>query len=187
MPAEITRANPAALPDSTAVALGMVNWAGAPEAFVSATAPTSGTIYARAIWLPAGVPVTSTRFFLSVAGAGTIPTGIFAGYCNTTTVLAQSGNLNADSAWTSTGYRDTALSAVWTPSVSGLYYQLLLQNGSWGTTQMSLNRGGATAPSIGTPLLYATGGTAQTVLPANNAAITLASTGTPVDYWVAAV
>lgn len=171
-------------PPAHALQMGWQSWTYDPSFSTAATAPTSQTIYCVALPLTEGQIITNVLFDVTTAGAGTVPTGIYVGLCNATTMVAQSNNLNSSSAWTSNTTIGTApLNAAYTVPTTGLYYAVLLVNGTWGTTQMTLQRITGARNTVGGLLMQATGGTGQTTLPANNSAITLVSTGSPLRYW----
>ena len=162
---------------------GVVSWNFNPINSTNTSSCTSQTIYATAVPYRAGQVVTNIGYGVGTAASGTNPTGVFVGLCNATTVLAQSANLNANVGWQSVQLVAFALTAPFTITADGLYYHLLLVNGTWGTTQAQMSRGILNYFNLGTPFIAATGGTAATTLPANNAAITLANTGSPLTFF----
>lgn len=151
----------------------------------SNTAVTSQTVYAVGVAYRAGQVVTNINWIVATAGAGTTPTNMFCGISNTTTVLAQTADVKASAQWTATGLASLALSAPLTIPSDGIYYHLILANGTWSVTQMALARGSGLVVANGSNLLIATAGTAATALPATGAAITLASSGTPLPFYTA--
>lgn len=165
--------------DPLAAALGFVNWSSNPDNSQTTTALTSGTIYAVSLWLPAGKACTGIALPLHTAAAGTAPTGVYAGLSTNSVMEAQSSNLHSSSELTSTGWAQLPFSATYTPSVAGLYYALILINGTFGTTQPAFLRGSNTgvfnSTLSGQSPLCGNIGTSQTVLPSNAAAVTLAA------------
>lgn len=171
-----------------AAAVGEKTWSYDPSLAGTATAPTAGTVYATAVAYRQGQVVNRLDFYVAVAGAGTAPTHIYAGICDSTgRMLAQIADAAGSAQWTSSANRIASvdLTGPWTVPTSGLYYHVFLQVGAWGTTQLTLNRvGGVAAMNTGT-LLYATGGTTgQAALPANNSTITGGLVATnALRYW----
>jgi len=170
--------------DPLAKAFGLVNWNANWGTFPNNGAPTSQLIYATPIWLPFGVPISKVATLIEVAAVGTAITGGYMGVCSPTTMIAQTANIGTAAASYPTGPLVKALSGSvtsYTPtpadSSTGLYYVLLLLNGTFGTTQPTFALSSQTAtyssPSGGTFPGAATAGSAQTVLPANGAAVTL--------------
>jgi hypothetical protein len=167
--------------DPAAVGLGYVNYNSAPGLHGSATALTSGVVYLVSLFLPYGYLVTNVVLQSTVAAAGTNPTGFFVGLAGPSGVMvAQSANVAANAALQATGPVALPLSATYTPGVAdsttGLFYVVVLLNGSWGTTQPTFLRTSgvaATAKPLGSnPQPFGTGiTTAQTALPANGASI----------------
>jgi hypothetical protein len=169
--------------------LGFKSWAFDWGMTSGATAPTAGTIYLRAIPLRAGQKISKVDWITSQQGVGTAPTHIYTGYCDSTgKMLAQSADLGASSIWTAGALIVQApLSAEWTVPADGIYYAVILQVGSWGTTQMTLAKGvsGAAAGGLG-PLPYPTAGTAKTALPANGESLSTPLVTNGLNYWVGA-
>jgi hypothetical protein len=174
-------ANLLAYRDPIARSLGLLAASGELGLVSTSFVIVSQTIQCSAVWLNAGDVVNNVMFNVATGGAGTAPTGIFVGLCDATTMRAQSGNLAANVQWTTgSAFVIQALSAPYTAQASALHYVMFLQNGAWGTTQMTLNRLnnlGAQQPSGGSTFIYATAGTGQTALPANNTPVTLAAAG----------
>lgn len=147
--------------------LGVVSWNGDPHLHGSAaTAPTSQLGYAMSVPYRAGQVVTNLGFHVSTAAAGTVPTGIFVGLCNLTTILMDSANKASDTAWTTLGLRQVALSSAYTIPSDGLYYHLFLQNGVFGTTPLQLGRTANVQNQISGGWFFATIGSGLTALPA---------------------
>lgn len=167
-------------------ALGLVSWNVYPLASSSAQpALTSQTVYAMGVPYRAGQVVTRLGWVVNTAASGTAPTGMFIGVSNATTMLMDSANLAASTAWTTQGLRTAALTSPLTIPATGIYYHLILQNGAFSVTQPAFSRIASPVSSQvdGAGALYlATAGTAATSLPAVNAAITLANTGTMLNF-----
>lgn len=167
------------LVDPLALALGLQTWGGYPSRLTQ-SALTSQTIYAMAVSLCAGQVVSSVVLWNQVAASGTSPTGFFVGLADSTgKMLVQSSNLNASTELTAVKDSQLALASSYTVPATGIYYVVILQNGTWGTTNAQLgNHGGSAGVTPnGTAFLYATGGTGQTALPANGSSLTLSATG----------
>lgn len=143
---------------------------------------TSGTVYLHKLWLPAGSTVNSLGWTITTAGAtltaGQSLMGLYSAAGTRLAVTAdQSGN------WTSTGFKNPAITAPLAITTSGYYYVAIL---SVGTTPPT----GASSPGLqttynagvtGANLRHAIGATAQTALPAS---ITMSSnTSTNVSTW----
>jgi hypothetical protein len=175
-------ANSGSIPaDANALGFGFVGWNYSPWTAAVKTSLTSQTIYAMGMYLPKDAIVTGVALQVGQAGAGTAPTGFFVGLCSATTMLAQSGNLNASAELTSAGKAQLPFSAPYTIPASGIYYVVVLQNGTFGTTALQLDQSATAVSSLTTPLdgqppFCGTLGTAQTALPANSAAITITLT-----------
>lgn len=183
---------PASRPALRDIYLAGLGWVssieGDPSSFGTSAAPTAGTIYAVALGYRAGQIVTNTLWLSNVAAAGTNATSVFTGICDASgKMLAQSGNDVANVGWKATGPAliTSPLSATWSVPTSGLYYNVFLQVGAWGTTQLTLNRTSGAVTPVSLQLPQATGGTSQTVLPANNSSITLSATSA-LRYFTAA-
>jgi len=177
-------------PDPLAVALGLVNWNYNWAATSNNSAPTSQTIYAEAIWLPFGRSITHLSMLISTAAAGTAITAGYMGLCSPTTMIAQTASIGTASSAYPSGALVKSLAGSVTSYVpnpgdspTGLYYVMLLLNGTFGGTQPTFIRGATNStgqgasPSGGANPLSATAGTGQATLPANGAAITLTTPG----------
>jgi hypothetical protein len=180
-PLALSPANLLAYQDPVARALGFKAVSGILNFTTAALTPVSQTIYCSSVWLNAGDVVSNVAFNVATAGAGAPPTSIFVGLCDATTMRAQSGNVNGNAQWVAlSGYAILPLSASYTALASALHYVMFLQDGAWGTTQMTLNRAnniGPTQGTTGSTFVYATAGTGQTALPGNGTPVTLASAG----------
>jgi hypothetical protein len=182
--------HPSPAVDPLAVALGYVSWNTSPAAFGNATAWTSQTPIAAAVFIPPGQTVTGIALSLTVAAAGTAPTGFFVALTSPTKMLAQSANLAASAALTATGTQQFALSATYqanaADSPTGLYYVYGLLNGAFSVTQPTFARGTGVGNS-GRPLagqnpLWGVAGAGVATPPANGAAVTV--TFASIAYWV---
>jgi hypothetical protein len=174
---------PTLLPDGLMRGAGYKGWNFLPPVGSgTATAQSTGIVYLCALWLPTGTVVTNIVMVVVAAAAGTNPTGFFVGLAGPTgTMVAQSNNLNASGGPTTTGPVAMALNATYTTNTSdsstGLYYGVVLKNGTWGTTQPTMVNGSgppiATAKPLGAnPQTFASGTTTgQTTLPANGSGI----------------
>ena len=167
--------------DPTALAAGYKGWTWFPYAATTGTSLTSQKIYAMGIALNAGAVINNVVLQVITSGVGTTPTGFFVGICNATTMLAQSGNLNANAGLTTQGQMAFPLSAAYTVPTSGLYFAVFLQNGAFGTTNVAFGRFSFNLSGAGVAIgttgvdLMANIGTSQTALPANNATVTFAA------------
>lgn len=181
--------------DPLAVALGYVNCSPGFLNPGSNSAPTSQTIFATGIYLPFSKTITSVVVNVVVAGVGTSPTGFFAGVASPAKMLAQSANIiggGSEGQLKAIGTAVFPLSAAYVPtaadSPSGLFYLVVLLNGSYASTNVQFGKAavgtgvGTGAALSGQSPWFATLGTGQTALPANTAAITL-STSVSSNYW----
>lgn len=166
-----TRAAPVA--DPLATACGFISWNMHPALAAVALTPTSQTVYAAALWLPAGKKVSNINLGVTVVAAGTAPTGMYVGMCSQSQVVAQSANLASNTGWTSSGVKAFPLAASYTPTVSGIYYAFFLQNGTFGTTQPQLMERSTDGIASDTYKLWGTIGTGKSTPDANGTAITV--------------
>jgi len=173
--------------DPLAKALGYKNWNFSPAIGAgNGTAPTSQTIYCSSLWLPVGTVCTGVVIYVVTAAAGNKPTSFSAGLCTATKMVAQSAadvSGNAGAPFAAQGENQIALTGTYTTNASdsstGLYYLLLLQNGSYSVTQPQFGRNVQAIPPLalsGQALPWGTAGTGQTALPANGAAVTIVAT-----------
>jgi hypothetical protein len=135
-------------------------------------------VYATGLPLQSGMVITNMLWAPSTAAVGTVPTDIFVGICDATgKMLVQSTTQKSLAAWTTSAtIASVPLANTFTVPKDGLYYGVLLQVGSWGTTQLALakNVSSAWPGGIGglTNLPFGTGATTlQTALPANGSSI----------------
>jgi hypothetical protein len=158
------------------------------------TAPTPGTIYGGEIGLFAGDVVTTLRTMMgNAAAAGTPPTLMRLGLADSTgTIVAVTADVKADAAWTTVNtIAGFALTTPYTVPADGGYYIVLLQVGTWGTTNPLIARSaalGASAYSAKIPgfmARVASFGTGKTDLPAVGVALAAAG-GNNLTYWLAA-
>lgn len=128
--------------DDISTGLGLKAMSCDPRMCTNTVAPGSQLLAVAAIGLNAGDTISNILFCLTVAASGTAPTLARAGIFDSTFALvASTADLHASAIWTATGYATAALSASYSPSVSGLYYAGFLKNGTWGTTQPSFLSG----------------------------------------------
>lgn len=176
--------------DPLATGLGFVSWNTNIMQVAGGTSPTGGTIYATALYIPPGKVITGIVIPIIVPAAGTKPTGFFVGLCSPTKMLAQSGDVSgaAGVPFATSSLNQIAFSSAYTSSINdsslGIYYVLILQVGTWGTTQPQFGRAGSQPGGserlTGKNPIQATLATGQTALPANNTTITL--TDSPNQY-----
>lgn len=184
---------PARARDPLAVALGIKGWNFNHAAATTHSAPTQGTIYAAALWLPPGITLTGAVLSCHTIAQGNKPTGFYVGIASdssgTRTMRAQSNDLSNNSGvpFGTAGGTQLAFNASYTTSAShaplGLYYITVLQVGGYASAQPTFARGAALTPGTGL-LTFATAGTTQTAFPSNSSTITLAVTDTPLPMAV---
>ncbi|MDE2103907.1 MAG: hypothetical protein KGL39_42115 [Patescibacteria group bacterium] len=173
-------------------AFGLKTWNFEPILAGANTAPTSQTIYATPIYIPAGKVITNVVLGISTAGSGTTPAHFYVGLASPAKMVAQSNNLNASTSLTTAGMQNFALSATYTTnttdSSSGLYYVVLLQDGAFGTTNPTFLNTTAQANASKAygagSILCGTLGTAQTALATNGTAVTVTAASV---FWFAGV
>ena len=164
---------------------GLKSWAYDPYGLTT-QAPVAGTIYGSALDIPASITISKVHFDVTTAGAGAVPTNIFAAVATATTVLAVTGDIKAETDWTTvnsiSSHDLTAPVAITTP---GIHYVLFLQVGAWGTTQMAIGRvtGAHNIPATNF-FPQATFGTSQTALPAVSASPGTISSAGAFRFWV---
>jgi hypothetical protein len=170
--------------------IGFKSWAFDPNLGSGGTAPTAGTIYVRATPYRAGQVVTNTVWQVQTVGSGNNTgtlTSIFTGICDSTgKMVAQSNDSHLSAIWTTSGLAVAALNATWTVPADGVYYNVFLQVGTWGTTQVALGKGvnNIGPGGVGTTI-FGTAGTGQTALPANGSSLTIVTTN-GIDYFTGA-
>jgi len=164
--------------DPMAASLGYLQWNMNPQTVTNSLAATAGVVYLTGIWLPPGKVISNIVLNCVVASSGSAPTSFFVGIAKPDgTMLKQS--TDQKSLVTGQGPIVIPLSATYTTNTSdsqGFYYIVVLQVGSWGTTQPTFARGSSNAPlavglSGGTRPFAAGATTGQTALPANGSAI----------------
>lgn len=173
---------------SLPIAAGLKSWSYDPGSVSANTAPTAGVVYAIAVPYQVGQSISATHWYVNTAGTSTAPTHIYTGVADSAgKMLAQSNDDAANAGWTAAAPRfvSSALSASYAVTATALYYHVFLQVGSWGGTQMTLNRGNGVSTLVGSVLLNATGTTtSQTGLPANGSSIAGGLTATnALRYW----
>jgi hypothetical protein len=83
-----------------------------------------------------GTTVSGVCVCISVAAAGTLPTGVFVALYDLTGVqLAVSADVKALANWNTTGLFSFAFSAPWVVTQDGCVYACILKNGVYGTTE----------------------------------------------------
>lgn len=183
--------------DPIAPAFGLINYNFNPTISGASTALTSQRIDAVALYIPLGKTVTNINLIVEVAGTSTAPTGFFVGLATPTAALggtgkmvAQSNNLSASGSLTATGLNAFALNATYTANASdssnGFYYVVILQNGAFGGTNVTFERGNGTNNGFGTATtngFFGNIGTGQTALAANGNAVTFTA-GAGIGWWV---
>lgn len=165
-------------------AYGLTGFNSPPSLVASPGNIVSQVGYASGIPLLAGQVVTNLWICVATAAAGTTPTTIklaitdYAGARKGVTA-----NVVADAKWTSTGYKSFALADPYTVETTDVYEIAFLQDGSWGTTALQLQRvaGATPTPSLNSRYAYATWGTGQTDI---GTSLTFSAANTPLANWV---
>lgn len=140
-------------------------------------------IFATGIPLRANTVVSNLWLNIATAAAGTVPTSAFMGIADPQAVVRiVSADLKSSSSWTATGWQSFTLGATYTVPSDGLYYGLILINGTFSVTQPLAQRASAIGAQVGSTFLYATGGTGQSTIPAASNTLTLATTSSPLWY-----
>ncbi len=85
------------------------------------TAPDSGTLQLYAMWLPAGMLVSSIAFFAGTTAADTPLNQWFALYSKTKALLGVTAD-NTTGAWAANATKRLALATAYTTTYSGLHY-----------------------------------------------------------------
>jgi hypothetical protein len=171
-----------------ATALGLVNWNFNWSLIQTTSAATSGTIFATSIWLPFGKTIGTVRMICGTAASGTAITAGYMGLATPTNIVAQTATLGTAAASYPIGPLAGTLTAPYvtnaTDSPTGLYYVLLLLNGTFGTTQpaygrnngnISMNQNPVTGSQV-SGIQWGNVSTAATVLPTNGSALTFNAT-----------
>jgi hypothetical protein len=124
--------------DGYATALGAQFETWPPAICTTAAAGSTGSIYGAGIFVPSGVTLTGVKVRVYQAAAGTNPTLVRLGIASTAfTMLAVSANLNT-TAYQATGVFAAPFGSSYTTTTAGGIYAMLLQVGTWGTTQPNL-------------------------------------------------
>jgi hypothetical protein len=164
---------------------GVITETESPANHTTGVAPTSQQVAGRLIGLRAGQVVTGIVLRNIVAAAGTLPTTVRFGLAdNTGKILVLSNNLNALASW-GQGPLQFPFTAPFTVPVDADYFPVFVVNGTWGTTQPTPARLGATQWSINPlpgarPLAIAPAG--LTDLPAINSSLTLTASTNVIYY-----
>jgi hypothetical protein len=178
-------AAPRSLDDVLRAGLGFQTWNYPPLFDVTANrTPISQTIYAVAVPYKAGQVVRNIVWNVSTAAAGTNVTGMYVGIADASgNLLAISANTNTAAAWP-LGLPATALTAPYVIPADGIYYHLLLQNGTFGTTQPTFNSTSLISSTFGSAVIYGSAGTGQSSLGTpGSTQLTLVGTGTVWPLW----
>lgn len=140
---------------------------------------SSGRLSLQAIWLPAGVTITSISFWSATTAGATLTNQLFGLYDSSLNLLRSSVNDGA-TAWAANARKILALTSTFTTTYSGLYYLGIMVAATTvptikGNTAKTGGQLGAGAPSMGGT--STTGLT--TALPATAAAPGLVTT----SFW----
>jgi hypothetical protein len=158
-------------------------------------APTSQKVFGSPIGLRRGDVVAGIMLRVGTAAAGTNPTTVRFGLADSggkiVAVSANRGSSGSDDAATvfAVGANKVAFSSAYTVPADGLYFAVMLVNGTWGTTQplVSLISAGANAAmanaTSAAPANFEWA--SQTDLPAVNSSLTITGTSTRTYYLAA--
>jgi len=140
---------------------------------------SSGRLSLQAIWLPAGITISSISFWSATTAAGTPTNQLFGLYDSSLNLLRSSVN-DTTTAWAANARKTLALTSTFTTTYSGLYYLGIMVAATTvptikGNTAKTGGQLGAGAPSMGGT--STTGLT--TALPATAAAPGLVTT----SFW----
>jgi hypothetical protein len=173
-------------------AMGFTDCVWDPGSFsTSSSTPTSQHVYGTLMGFFEGDTVNN--IFVYEAGtlaAGTPPTAIYLALVSLAgLVLAVSANVantGASPNWTSaisSRFVEIPMSAPYTFPANGTAYLCFLQNGTWGTTALTLKAGATAIPEIafGSGAVYCVTQTGQTVFPTSPSALTLTADST--NFW----
>jgi len=147
-----------------------------------------GVAYAMAVGLRAGDVLTNMFTNVITAGAGTAPTLIRQGVCDSAGVmLAVTAQSQASAQWTATGTSTIALTAPLTIAADGLYFLCIIEVGAFGTTPLQLRKcgSGGVVPAVAGGALIAGAQTGLTDLPAVSSSLVLGSASSG-HWWLAA-
>lgn len=172
--------------DIQADAYGLLAFNAPMSLVASSTGHTSQVGYAAGLPLLAGTTVTNLWMCVAQAGAGTVPTTIKLGITNYLGVRkGVTANLKDDAKWTSTGYKSFALAVPYVAETTDMYPVVFLQDGTWGSTQLQLNRcaGATPTPVLNSRYSWSTWGTGQTDI---GDPLTFSASNTPLAFWVGA-
>lgn len=140
---------------------------------------STGRMSLQAIWLPAGVTISSISFWSATTAAGTPTNQLFGLYDINLNLLRSSVN-DTTTAWAANSKKTLALTSTFTTTYSGLYYVAVMVTATTvptlkGNTAKTGGQLGAAAPSMGGT--STTGLT--TALPATAAALGTVTT----SFW----
>ena len=167
--------------------LGMQSINMQPSAFAGNTTPTSQVGFGFSIPVKAGSTFSNIAMITGTAASGTTPTTINLGVADPTlTVRAVSANVAANAGFTAAGIFGIPLGTTIQNSADGLWYGLILVNGTWSVTNWAASRGALVAavyPPAGANYNYFTFGTALTSIPAPGSVLTPSQLNAPVWFW----
>lgn len=180
--------------DPLAMALGYKAWNGNSANVAGNSSPTSQRADVVAVYIPPSTPISNIVLQVETAGVGTPPTAFQVGLVSAqpagqVKIVAQSANLAASAALTTTGAQSFPLSAPYVTnpndSLHGLYYVVIFQNGAFGTTNVQFSRGNGSNSGygIGGRPTFGNIGTGLAALPANGTAVVL-SDGAGLGWYV---
>lgn len=151
----------------------------------TAVAVTSQTIHATAVPLLANQTVNNVLLANSTAAAGTLPTTVTVGIADLTGVVrAQSTATLNTLAQQAVGINSFVLSTPYVVPSTGAYYVFFWQNGTFGTTQPTVQRSLASGLLTAGHTLYGNLGTSQSSIPANGGTALTFSASAGVYYWM---
>ncbi len=88
---------------------------------VNSAVLSSGRLSLQAIWLPAGVTISSISFWSATTAGATLTNQLFGLYDNNLNLLRSSNN-DTSTAWAANSKKTLALTSAFTTTYSGLYY-----------------------------------------------------------------
>jgi len=114
---------------------------------------SSGRLSLQAIWLPAGITISSISFWSATTAAGTPTNQLFGLYDSSLNLLRSSVN-DTTTAWAANARKTLALTSTFTTTYSGLYYLGIMVAATTvptikGNTAKTGGQLGAGAPSLG--------------------------------------
>ena len=120
---------------------------------VNTAALSSGRLSLQAIYLPAGVTISSISFWSATTAGGTLTNQLFGLYDNNLNLLRSSNN-DTSTAWAANSKKTLSLTSSFTTTYSGLHYLGIMVAATTvptlkGNTAKTGGQLGAAAPSIG--------------------------------------